>query len=70
MTRDEGYISIATKDCGEEIPEEFIQLIFSRFARANPTAKTQLGTGLGLSITKLLIERKGSEKYAYTAHVN
>ena len=50
------------KDTGIGIPEDKIDLIFSRFGQIiNNKIKNPGGTGLGLSITKHLVERLGGK---------
>jgi len=50
------------KDTGIGIPEDKIDLIFSRFGQIiNNKIKNTGGTGLGLSITKHLVERLGGK---------
>ncbi len=54
----DGMVRVAVRDHGAGIPENFRDLIFQRFERAdNSDTRKKGGTGLGLSICKALIER-------------
>ena len=59
---DAGYarFEFKVKDNGEGMSEEFLQKIFSAFAREKTSTETgYLGTGLGLAITKKLLDIMG-----------
>jgi signal transduction histidine kinase len=54
----EGRVSIAVRDYGEGISEEFQSRIFSKFSQADSSAtRAKGGTGLGLHIAKQLVEQ-------------
>ena len=53
-----GSVSIAVRDYGEGISEEFQSRIFSKFSQADSSAtRAKGGTGLGLHIAKQLVEQ-------------
>lgn len=53
-------IQVAVTNYGNEIPEEFKNRIFQKFAQADSSDSRQKGgTGLGLSISKAIIEKFG-----------
>lgn len=54
-------IDIAVRDGGSGVPPEFVQRLFSRFARAD-TSKPG-GSGLGLSIARGLARANGGDTY-------
>jgi len=59
---DRAYLQFYVKDTGIGIPNDKIDLIFSRFGQIIDTKiKNPGGTGLGLSITKHLVERLGGK---------
>jgi CheY-like chemotaxis protein/anti-sigma regulatory factor (Ser/Thr protein kinase) len=54
----DGRVSIAVRDYGEGISEEFRPRIFSKFSQADSSAtRAKGGTGLGLHIAKQLVEQ-------------
>lgn len=49
-------IAIAIANKGDPIPEEFLERIFDRFFRVDPSRQHRTeGTGLGLAITKSIV---------------
>ena len=55
-------VRVAVRDHGPGIPENFRDVIFRRFERAdNSDSRKKRGTGLGLSICKALVERMNGE---------
>jgi signal transduction histidine kinase len=51
-----GNVEIKVKDQGIGIPEDELELIFSKFAQSSKTNKGAGGTGLGLAICRELID--------------
>jgi signal transduction histidine kinase len=48
----------SVKDTGDGIPEQYLPVIFSRFAQAG---EKHSGTGLGLALVKRLVEAQGGQ---------
>lgn len=65
--RDEKFIKICVKDCGNGIPEDSIAKIFDPFYTSKQIGK---GTGLGLSISQKIAEAHRGELYVETAEQN
>ncbi|MBN1250977.1 MAG: response regulator, partial [Bacteroidales bacterium] len=60
--KNDKFLQFFVKDTGIGIPENKMELIFSRFGQIiDKKIKNPGGTGLGLSITKHLIDRLGGE---------
>jgi CheY-like chemotaxis protein len=61
----DGKVSIAVRDYGDGISEEFQSRIFSKFSQADSSAtRAKGGTGLGLHIAKQLVEQmKGTIEF-------
>ncbi|MFF5078413.1 PAS domain S-box protein [Actinoplanes sp. NPDC000266] len=57
----EGQIRIVVRDGGPGVPAELQPNLFSRFARAECTARTVKGTGLGLYIVRELARANGGD---------
>jgi PAS domain S-box-containing protein len=58
VERRDGLVRTAVADRGPGIPEAFRDMMFERFAQADPSGShAQGGTGLGLSIVKGLVEQ-------------
>ena len=55
----DGRVVIRVCDAGDGVPEEFVDRLFTAFARADPASGD--GTGLGLSIIKGLAEANGGD---------
>lgn len=54
----DGRVTIAVRDYGTGIPEEFQARVFSKFSQADSSAsRAKGGTGLGLHIVKQLVEQ-------------
>lgn len=58
-------IEVRVSDSGPGVPPEFVDRLFTSFARADPTAKNS--TGLGLSIVKGLADANGGRAF-YVQH--
>ena len=52
-------IETIIKDTGSGMPDNFKEIIFKRFERAENNVCRKEGTGLGLAISKELTERMG-----------
>jgi signal transduction histidine kinase/Tfp pilus assembly protein PilF len=53
----EDFVTIAVRDRGDGVPDEFIPRLFDKFAQASiGSTRRASGTGLGLSIVKGLVE--------------
>lgn len=60
ITNLDNKIRISVTNYGSEIPKEFKNRIFQKFAQADSSdARQKGGTGLGLSISKAIIEKMG-----------
>lgn len=60
----DGSIEIRVCDNGEGVPEEFVERLFSKFARAESSAtRAEKGTGLGLSIVRGLARANGGDAW-------
>ncbi len=58
----EESVTVAVRDNGAGIPEEFQSRIFQKFAQADSSdTRAKGGTGLGLSISKMIIENFGGQ---------
>lgn len=54
------YVRVSVTNYGSEIPKEFKNRIFQKFAQADSSdTRKKGGTGLGLSISKAIIEKMG-----------
>ncbi|MDD5336650.1 MAG: heavy metal sensor histidine kinase [Rhodoferax sp.] len=53
-------VSISMKNTGEPIPQEYLERVFDRFFRVDPSRqRSSEGTGLGLAITKSIVLAHG-----------
>ncbi len=53
-------ISISMKNTGDTIPQEYLERVFDRFFRVDPSRqRSSEGTGLGLAITKSIVAAHG-----------
>jgi two-component system heavy metal sensor histidine kinase CusS len=53
-------ISLAMENRGDTIPQEYLERIFDRFFRVDPSRqRSSEGTGLGLAITKSIVVAHG-----------
>lgn len=60
----DGQVEIRVCDGGEGVPEEFVERLFSKFARADTEAtRGKKGTGLGLSIVRGLAIANGGDAW-------
>ena len=50
--QDEGVLHVTVEDSGPGVPDEFVPLLFDRFARSSASAGAVTGTGLGLAIAR------------------
>jgi signal transduction histidine kinase len=50
--QDEGVLHVTVEDSGPGVPDEFVPLLFDRFARSSSSAGAVAGTGLGLAIAR------------------
>ncbi|WP_244095813.1 ATP-binding protein [Rhodoferax ferrireducens] len=58
-------ISIAMKNTGDTIPAEYLDRVFDRFFRVDPSRQRSIeGTGLGLAITKSIVLAHGGKTAA------
>lgn len=57
------HYEISVRDNGEQIDDDFAELIFSPFSRADKSRSTTGGNGLGLSIAHKIVELHGGELY-------
>jgi signal transduction histidine kinase/CheY-like chemotaxis protein len=65
----QNWIQFYVKDTGIGIPDDKMDLIFSRFGQiVNNKIKNPGGTGLGLSITKHLVERLGGKIWVESSY--
>jgi two-component system heavy metal sensor histidine kinase CusS len=56
----DGHISIGTENTGETIAAEYLERVFDRFFRVDPSRqRSSVGTGLGLAITKSIVVAHG-----------
>ncbi|MBV9291938.1 MAG: protein kinase [Frankiales bacterium] len=69
VVREAGAVSIAVRDSGVGVDEEFRDRLFEKFAQASAgSTRKATGTGLGLSIVKGLVEAmEGSVRYEHSA---
>lgn len=49
---EDGVLHVTVEDRGPGVPDEFVPLLFDRFARSSASAGTVTGTGLGLAIAR------------------
>lgn len=49
---EEGALHVIVEDSGPGVPDEFVPLLFDRFARSSASAANVSGTGLGLAIAR------------------
>ncbi len=65
ISQTNGAVSIAVRDTGEGIAQDFLPYVFDRFRQADPsTTRKAWGLGIGLSITKQLVELHGGSIHA------
>jgi PAS domain S-box-containing protein len=64
MRNDGEYVSISVLDRGAGIDAREAELIFTRFYRAERTARGVRGMGLGLTVCKKLVEAQGGSIWA------
>jgi len=68
ITQKENKVSVAVRDKGPGIPEEFQSKIFQKFLRGdNSLTRERGGTGLGLSISKAISEKMKGTIYFETS---
>lgn len=65
--REDKFIKIYVKDCGNGIPKEAVEKIFDPFYTSKKVGK---GTGLGLSISQKIAEAHKGELYVDTSEPN
>lgn len=60
----DGFVDLRVTDGGSGVPEEFVERLFGRFARADDARSSgKQGTGLGLSIVRGLAQANGGDAW-------